>query len=246
VRIYRLQIRIIQLSVFLAVIVLAVGAFNIWPGKTSEPAGGSPAAQNGSSINNPAPTGEPSTGNSPDELANTKIVCIGDSYTYGYPGEQADSWPRVMAGILKIEVINAGVVYQNSDDLLQRFDQDVVSQEPGRVVIFAGVGDAIRGIELEVYQKNLKAMVEKAEENNIKPILVLPLPYPGTETLHEQYLEWEIAFAQEKNLQVLDFKQVLFDSQGKMLREYSDDGKYPNKEGYEAMGQYAAQELQSD
>jgi hypothetical protein len=29
-----------------------------------------------------------------------------------------------------------------------------------------------------------------------------------------------------------------------MLRKYSDNGKYPNKDGYRAMGQYAAQILQ--
>jgi lysophospholipase L1-like esterase len=53
-----------------------------------------------------------------EQLANTKIVCIGDSYTYGYPGETKDSWPEKLVGILKIEVVNAGKVYQNTEDLL--------------------------------------------------------------------------------------------------------------------------------
>jgi hypothetical protein len=104
-----------------------------------------------------------------------------------------------MAEILRIEVVNAGVVYQNSDDLLKRFDKDVVSEKPAKVVIFAGVGDAIRGIDLEVYKKNIEDMVDKAAANNIEPVLALPIPYPGTDTLYQQYLEWKKHMLREKS-----------------------------------------------
>lgn len=247
-RIYRLQIRIIQLSVLLTLIVMVFGLVSIWQGTSdAEPAGGDNTVQQGDQ-NSGDPETDGGNGDSNDQtndqLANTKIVCIGDSYTYGYPGEPKDSWPDKLAGILKIEVVNAGKVYQNTADLLGRFDQDVVAKEPGRVVIFAGVGDALREKTLEEYQKNLKAMVEKAEANHIKPILALPIPYPGTDKLYKQYLDWETTFAQEKNITILDFKDVLCDADGKILNKYSNDGKYPNKDGYQAMAEYAAGVLQ--
>ncbi len=253
-RIYRLQIRIIQLSVLLTMIVLVFGLVNVWQGNSpAQPVGGSNTVENGNS-GNPNQTGgtgnENPTGNGDAVIegdgkpVNTKIVCLGDSFTSGYPGEAKDSWPERLAGILKIEVINAGKVYQNTADLLERFDQDVVAKEPGRVVIFAGVGDALRDKTLDEYQKNIKALVEKAEANHIKPILALPIPFPGTDKLYQEYREWEITFAQEKNITTLDFKEVLFDADGKILRKYSDDGKYPNKDGYKAMGDYVARVLQ--
>lgn len=242
-RIYRLQIRIIQLSVILTMIVMVFGLVNVWKGNAvGQPVGGDNISQN-SNGGNPDKTGTPG-GNPPangnSQLVNKKIVCLGDSYTIGYPGEPKDSWPVRVAEILKIEVINAGKTFQNTEDLLARFDQDVAAKEPGRVVIFAGVGDALRDKPFEEYQKNIMALVDKAQSKNIIPVLALPIPYPGTEKLYAAYREWEITYAQEKKLTVLDFKKVLYDEQDKILQKYSSDGKYPNKDGYAAMGDYAA------
>lgn len=244
VRMYRTQIRTIQLAVLLTLIVLVFGVVQVWGGVEGQPAGGNPAQNPGGAGGNPA--GTPGGDQTPVEppVVNTKIVCLGDSFTYGYPGEMKDSWPQRLGTVLKVEVVNSGKVYQNASDLLQRFDQDVLAKEPGRLIIFAGVGDAIRGITLEEYQKNVQAIVEKAEANHIKPIFALPVPYPGTDKLHKEYREWQTAYAKEKNIMVLDFKEVLFDSDGKIIKEYTADGKYPNKNGYLAMGDYAARVLQ--
>jgi len=253
VRTYRLQIRVIQLSVLITLIVMIFGLVNVWQSSVPGQQTGENGTTQGSSGSNPdnTETGDNNASPNGDGVIegngtpiNSKIVCLGDSFTYGYPGEPKDSWPERIAGILKIEVINAGKVYQNAEDLLVRFDQDVVDAEPGRVVIFAGVGDALREKPLEEYQKYIKALVEKAEANHIKPVLALPIPYPGTDERYQAYREWEITYAQEKSILVLDFKDVLFDSDGKILRKYSDDGKYPNKDGYQAMGDYAARVLQ--
>lgn len=247
-RIYRLQIRIIQLAVLLSVIIMAYGMVSIWRGNTEgQPVTGDNIVQNDSGDQTPGTSQDDANGDSGlenGETINKKIVFLGDSYTFGYPGAQKDSWPARVAEVLNIEAVNAGVVHQNAADLLARFEQDVAAKDPGRVVIFAGVGDAIRATPLDEYQASLKALVAKAEANQIKPVLALPIPFPGTEQLYKQYREWEIAYAQEKNILVLDFKDTLFGSENKMLRKYSDDGEYPNKNGYQAMGDYAATILQ--
>lgn len=236
-RTYRLQIRVLQIAVLLTIIVMLVGAVSAWRATPEIPPIGN-GVENGDTPG--VPVDEP--GDQPPE--NKKIVCLGDSFTYGYPGDINNSWPQTVANILQVEVVNAGKVHQNASDLLQRFDQDVILNEPGRVVIFAGVGDALRGISLEEYQRNIIALVEKAEANHIKPILALPISFPGTATLNKAYREWEIEYALQKNIMVLDFQEVLFDSSGKILPGYSNDGRYPNREGYKAMGEYAARVLQ--
>ncbi|MCG1024874.1 GDSL-type esterase/lipase family protein [Dehalobacter sp.] len=250
-RTYRLEIRVIQLSVLMAVIVLVFGFVNVWNGGTPEQsASGSSSVQN-SGTGTEDGTGDEAGNTDGDAVlngsgtpVNTKMVCLGDSFTYGYPGEPSNSWPQQLADVLKVEVVNAGQTYQNASSLLQRFEEDVIAEKPGTVIIFAGVGDAIRGTPLEEYQNNIKAMVEKATANQIKPVLVLPIPFPDTDELYEKYREWETAYAQEQKMKMLDFKGVLFGDGDEILKKYSDDGRYPNKDGYQAMGDYAATVLQ--
>lgn len=231
-RTYRLEIRVLQIAVLLTMVVMVFGMVDVWRGSSDIPPIDDIVQDEPSGIDDEEPVDE--------TPANTKIVCLGDSFTYGWPGDPKDAWPQKLADVLQIEVINAGKVSQNASDLVQRFDQDVVANGPGRVIIFAGVGDAIREIPLEEYQANIMDLVNKAEADHIEPILALPISFPGTATLNQAYREWQTSYAQEKDIKILDFQQVLFDIDGKILTKYSDDGKYPNKEGHKAMGDYVA------
>jgi len=243
VRTYRFEIRLIQFSVLLAVVVLILGLFAVISG-SNETEQSLEGANNGTgTVSQPVSEGDTTTSNSSSDSVNPKIVCLGDSFTSGYPGELQDSWPSKLGELLKVEVVNAGKAYQNADDLLERFDEDVVAEKPGKVIILSGIGDALREISLEEYQTNFKALVEKSQANNIVPVIALPLLFPGQEELINTYRQWEIQYGKEKGLVVLDFDEAIFDEQSVIKKEYSDDGKYPNKDGYAAMGDYAARVL---
>ena len=224
-RTFRLEIRLIQVASVLAALVLIAGFFGLWgeaQAPEEEPVGGTEQTV---------------------PLSNPKIVALGDSFTSGYPTDIDQSWPERMAEVLEVPVINKGKSYQTAKDLLDRFDQDVVAEDPGRVIIFAGIGDALQEVPLEEVQTNIKAMVGKAKSNDILPVLALPIGYPGYRDNIEETREWELGYTQEEKILTLDFATVLFDADGKYLEGFSDDGKYPNSKGYEIMGDYAAQVL---
>lgn len=228
-RTYRLEIRLIQMAVGLALIVLITGYFGIWGPSSKVPVG---QTGTGATVTNSAPT-----------LSNSKIVALGDSFTLGYPLDPKYSWTRRTEEVLKVSVVNKGKVMQTAKDLLNRFDTDVVAEQPGRVIIFAGIGDAIQGVPLKDVQTNITGIVEKAKSNHIIPILALPIGYPGYQKGILETRTWELTYAQEGKILTLDFSSVLFDSQGKYLEGLTIDGKYPNAKGYKAMGDYAAQIL---
>lgn len=227
-RTYRLEIRLIQLSVVLSILVVIAGFFGAWGSKSQE------ARQQPSASETQTQT---------QTLENPKIVALGDSFTYGYPGKTENSWVAVLEKNLKVPVINKGKGYQRTIDLLSRFDADVVSEKPGRVIIFGGNGDVLRSVTLEEFQTNIKALVDKSRSNNIIPLLALPMPYPGVQSTIKEMRTWMLDYAKTEGIVVLDFSSAVMDADGKYLAGFSDDNKYPSVKGYEAMGKYAARVL---
>lgn len=225
-RTYRLEIRLIQVATGLALMVLIAGFIGLWGQSGKSPLETEANAQG--------------SANSVKTLENPKIVALGDSFTLGYPLQVADSWTQRMAEVLKVTVVNKGKRVQTAKDLLARFDADVVAEKPGRVIIFAGIGDAINGVALKDVQTNIQAMVEKAKTNHIIPVLALPIGYPGAQQNIKEIRTWELSYAQKEKIITLDFSSVLFDAGGKYLSGLSTDGKYPNAKGYDVMGDYAA------
>ncbi|AHF07999.1 GDSL-type esterase/lipase family protein [Desulfitobacterium metallireducens] len=228
-RTYRLEIRLIQLSVALSVLVVIVGFLGAW--------GGSKGQENG------APDRSETAQTQTKTLENTKIVALGDSFTYGYPGKTEQSWVAVLEKSLKVSVVNKGKGYQRTMDLLSRFEADVVAEKPGRIIIFSGNGDALRSVPLEEFQTNIKALVDKSRSNNITPILALPMPYPGVQQTIKEMRTWMLQYAETESIVVLDFASAVMDADNKYRGGFSDDNKYPTAKGYEAMGEYAARVL---
>ncbi|MDA8227300.1 MAG: SGNH/GDSL hydrolase family protein [Desulfitobacterium hafniense] len=230
-RIYRLQIRLIQLSVLLTVIVLVSGFMGAWGSNQKKPDN----VSNQDKIELPSGT--------VTIKGNTKIVALGDSFTYGYPEGPEKSWPEKLAKGLQVTVVNKGKSYQTARDLLSRFDQDVIAEQPGRVIIFIGTGDALQGVSLKDYQSNIQAMIDKSRSNHITPILALPLPYPNVQKSIKEMREWLLGYAQSQQILTLDFATVLMDQENKYLPGLSKDGKYPTEKGYQVMAEYAIRVL---
>ncbi|AFM43232.1 lysophospholipase L1-like esterase [Desulfosporosinus acidiphilus SJ4] len=234
-RTYRLEIRLIQAATALALIVLITGFLGLW-GQVDQPSGakaGAGETRETTSVQTQTPS-------------NSKIVALGDSFTLGYPLDTAHSWTQRLADDLKIRVVNKGKGGQTSKDLLARFDADVVSEKPGRVIIFVGTGDALQSVPLKDFQANVETMIEKAKANNIIPIVALPIWYPNYQKGIQEIRDWEIDYAKKQSITTLDFTTVLFDSSQKYLTGLaSDNGKYPNAKGYEKMGDYAANLLKT-
>ncbi|HWQ88598.1 MAG TPA: GDSL-type esterase/lipase family protein [Desulfitobacteriaceae bacterium] len=250
---YRLEIRIILAALLLSLLVTAFLYFKVnnWTlssqaAQVAESAVQNETAAAGTSANEAVaaeitaedPAAAPET--APPQVVNPKIVALGDSQTYGYPPGPDYSWTKRLEYLLNVPVVNKGRVGQTSYDLLQRFESDVVAESPGRVIIFAGTGDAIRSISLQEFQENIQFLVGKARSNNITPVLALPLYYPKGQTMIRNMREWEQSYAQTEGIVLLDFASVLYNANGRFLYGLSADGTNPSVRGYEVMGDYAA------
>ena len=129
--------------------------------------------------------GEPAT-EQPAELVLEKghvIVAIGDSIT------QAGGYLRFVQHALNTlypeleipPIINAGIGGQRAEDLLARFQQDVVERDPAVVTLSIGVNDVWHRLGaphdenvLANYRQNVARMVDMAQAGGSRVILLTP------------------------------------------------------------------------
>ena len=163
----------------------------------------------------------PAPADCPQELqlkSGDQIVAIGDSITAG--GGYLRDIDAVLAQQfpdLKLpKVINKGISGQKAEDLVKRFDKDVVKLKPAVVTLSIGINDVWHRLKpphdaqiLAAYKENVAKMVDQAQEAGIKVILLAPTVIqedPSTEGNKRlvQYVEAEKQIAAEKKCQFVD------------------------------------------
>lgn len=173
------------------------------------------------------------------EQKDKKIVCLGDSITYGFPWGPSVSWVTMLGRALEdAEVINRGINGNTTGDMLRRFDRSVLAHNPTHVIIMGGINDVVVGESFDRITCNIRNMVERALQEKIKVILGLPtaVDEPVWEKLLERLRVWMKDYAAEKNLTVIEFNKAFYDEKGRVRTDLLlADGGHPNTEGYKAM-----------
>ncbi len=172
------------------------------------------------------------------DKTNVKIVCLGDSITYGFPFGPAYSWVQMLSGNIEGEIINRGINGNTTTEMLERFDRHVLKNHPTHVIIMGGINDVLLRESFDRIIWNLRAMIEKARENDIQVILGIPtvVDEPEFERLIERIRVWMKDYARQNNIEIIDFAQAFYDSNGHMRTELLlADGGHPTEKGYQAM-----------
>jgi lysophospholipase L1-like esterase len=163
---------------------------------------------------------------------------MGDSITEGWTN-QADFAKRV-------EFIGRGIGGQTAQQMVVRFQADVVRLRPLVVHIMGGTNDLAEntGPESdEAIEDAITSMVEIARSSGIKVILASIPPAasfgwrPGSQPAEriQRLNAWLKTFAASNGLVYADYWSALTDGAGGMKQEYSQDGVHPNALGYQVM-----------
>jgi lysophospholipase L1-like esterase len=102
-----------------------------------------------------------------------RIICLGDSWTFGANVDQEDAYPQRLGALLRqefpeadFEVFNLGVLGYSSYQGLELLRQKVLDMHPDLVVIGFGMNDAsvagYRDKDMALYDKRSNAVVKKA------------------------------------------------------------------------------------
>ena len=142
--------------------------------------------------------------------------------------------------------LGRGISGQTTPQLLLRFRQDVLSFQPKRVVLLAGINDIAENtgpITLEETVGNIISMAEIAKSNGIEMILCSVLP--------ANYFPWQPKiipalkvidlnkrlrlYAQENDLTYVDYYSAMVDQKKGLKSELGYDTVHPNKSGFDIM-----------
>lgn len=88
------------------------------------------------------------------------------------------SWGRSFSDSVK--VYNAGVNGHNTANLLARLDRDVLSKDPGLVVLMVGTNDMLHGeksLTLEQYEKNYQQLITRIRKKADVVLMTIPPIY---------------------------------------------------------------------
>ncbi len=162
------------------------------------------------------------------------ILCFGDSLTFGTGADSGKDYPSQLSAMIGRPVINAGVPGDTTGTALERLEEDVLSEEPGIVLITLGGNDLMRGVSREEAFANLRRIVETVQnEGALVVVGGIDVPFWGRDfgDAYEQLCS---------DTGSVCIPNVLRGLIGK--RELMSDQIHPNSRGYARMAEkfYAA------
>ncbi|MDN5294434.1 MAG: hypothetical protein PWQ31_1739 [Eubacteriales bacterium] len=174
-----------------------------------------------------------------------KVLCLGDSITYGFPYGPQASWVALAGVRLPCKMINAGENGDTVPMMAARLPECLSRYEPHFVIVLGGTNDAYISEEQDRVLGSLLAIIRTSKARGALP--VVGLPTPSLDPLIENHLEKLRAsyrrIAAEEGCPLLDFHTPML-ADGKPVAEYFVDDVHPTREGYEVMATTAEEFLQ--
>lgn len=154
-----------------------------------------------------------------------KIICLGDSLTYGYGVARAVTWTALLSnGADGPEVVNRGISGDTTGGMLARLETDVLAEDSDLVLLMGGSNDIFFGRDLAAAKCNMAAIVFQCMAHRRKVVLGIPFPvlekgladqwkpFAGGEEVKRllgEYGRWLVEFGREFGIPVLDLGEAL-------------------------------------
>lgn len=191
-----------------------------------------------------------------------KILCLGDSHTFGFGLPRNRVWTALATAQTGVEFINRAVNGNTTGGMLAAYHQEVEAAKPDAVVLMGGWNDIIYGGDICGARANMGAMAHLACTSGLLAIIGIPVSmcppiredwadFLNTEEstrLGAEYILWLRTLCSTLGLPRIDFgmefpRQVAL--RGGVLRDYYlSDGLHPNQEGHAIMAEIAAEAVQ--
>ncbi|MCG6552889.1 MAG: GDSL-type esterase/lipase family protein [Candidatus Magnetominusculus sp. LBB02] len=181
-------------------------------------------------------------------MSKLTIVAFGDSLTVGFqsptmdePWYQETPYTDFLNAKIggKAEFILKGISGELTEDMLRRYNADVILHKPDYVIILGGTNDLGWSVELSVIMSNLYYMYKTALDAGIIPVAVSVPSLRGYDPLIAPRVVLNRMIkenAKGLNIPFADYFTASCESPVQRLApEYSNDGLHLSTEGYELL-----------
>ena len=174
-----------------------------------------------------------------------KIVCLGDSLTYGYGVPRKDTWVTLLGEKYGVQAVNEGINGDTTAGMIARFESAVTGGGATHAVMTGGTNDLFNGVPLAVVQSNILTLVFHALGCGVRPVVGVPVPvvagmarqsWPVFCDLEEvnrsliDFRKWMFKMSENVNFAVADFYGCVFEG-GALREDYYLDGLHLNAKG---------------
>lgn len=187
-----------------------------------------------------------------------KIVCLGDSLTYGYGVGRRKVWTTLASEETGHGFVNKGINGDTTGGMLARFTEDVVGEAPDSVLIMGGSNDFIMGEPVSAVRANMSAMAYRALSLGILPVLGVQIDihpemirpdwaaftdFQAVRRKTRAYREDLIRFCGTFNLRMIDFYDIFMEEEPGAGRNFYSDGLHLNEAGHRHLAKILVEAL---
>ncbi|GHS97029.1 arylesterase [Synergistales bacterium] len=188
-----------------------------------------------------------------------KILCLGDSLTYGFGVPRRDTWVALTAERAKMELINRGINGDTTGGMLARFHDEMMAHSPNKALLMGGSNDIFISGTAESAKANISALAHQAVAIGVAPLIGTPLPLDiesirddwaslsdaaHAQEVGDEYAKWLRQFAGVFNIPIIDFRSAFEAvSDIKQRRALYIDGLHPTSEGHRIMADVLCRRL---
>ena len=175
-----------------------------------------------------------------------KLLCLGDSLTYGYDVRPQERWTTLVSNRSTIELDNKGQCGDTTASMVFRLHQlDLIGYDA--FFVMGGSNDILLDKDFSAVCRNMESLVSllKSQEEpvyiGIPPLTKSESAYYGWQeagAVHRhneilrRYRQWLLDYSANMDCTVIDFYQALLDGEEASGKPLYADGVHPNAEGY--------------
>ncbi len=184
-----------------------------------------------------------------------RILCVGDSLTYGDTVERAEAWPAVAArlgelsGQGDLEFVNRGTNGAVTADMLARLPAWLEKYRPEAVILMGGANDLIFLADARAPLANMETMARLAGQSGARAFIGIPVPicppvredwaavadFAAVRAWYDEYAERLRELCARQGFAALDFRAgftAAVARSGRNARTFYSDGLHPNAGGH--------------